>query len=48
MMLKELGKMGYTSCDLIKNGAFGVIFKIQSPKKGTNVLKIDYGDESSI
>ena len=42
VMLKELDKMGYTSCELIKNGGFGVIFKIQSPSKGTNVLKLDY------
>ena len=45
LMLKELTKMDYISCELIKSGGYGVIFKIFSLTKGTNILKLDFKDE---
>ena len=45
LMMKELTKMDYTSCELVNSGGYGVIFKIRSPTKGTNILKLDFKNE---
>ena len=45
LMMKELTKMGYTSCELINSGGYGVIFKIRSPTKGSNIMKLDFKNE---
>ena len=45
LMMKELSKMDYTSCQLINSGGYGVIFKIRSPTKGTNIMKLDFKNE---
>ena len=45
LMLKELTKMDYTSCELVNSGGYGVIFKIRSPAKGTNIMKLDFKNE---
>ena len=48
LMMKELTKMDYTSCELVNSGGYGVIFKIISPTKGTNILKLDFKNELCI
>ena len=45
-MMKELVKKGYHKCEPINIGGTGVIFKIYSKEKGTNILKIDCKDQA--
>ena len=45
-MMKELVKLDYYECEPINIGGTGVIFKIYSKQKGTNILKIDCKDQA--